>query len=165
MVQSKSVPSNMQDLRPHQELALAIKLASENHLKQKDRGGMPYILHPLRVMHELGNDDLQLMAIGILHDILEDTKITAYDLVMLGFTNRVKDAVLLLTKKQNLTEEEYIEGICTNYDAIRVKLADLKDNMDVKRLKSLSDKDLVRLKKYHEMHLKLVDARKRFEGK
>ncbi|AFC21208.1 metal-dependent phosphohydrolase [Cronobacter phage vB_CsaM_GAP31] len=143
-------------LTPAQELALAIKIAAEGHLNQKDKGGNPYILHPLKVMHYLKSDDFQLMAIAALHDVLEDTDVTAADLVLLGFSNRVKDAVVLLTKTPNQTPEEYFQGIASNYDAIRVKLADLRHNSDVRRLKGLGDKDLLRIRKYQEMYTKLL---------
>lgn len=147
---------NIPVLSPAQELALAIKIAAEGHLNQKDKGGNPYILHPLKVMHYLKSDDFQLMAIAALHDVLEDTDVTAADMVLLGFSNRVKDAVVLLTKTSNQTPEEYFQGIASNYDAIRVKLADLRHNSDVRRLKGLGDKDLLRIRKYQEMYTKLL---------
>ncbi len=151
-------------LSPAQELALAIKIAAEGHLNQKDKGGNPYILHPLKVMHYLKSDDFQLMAIAALHDVVEDTDVTAADLVLLGFSNRVKDAVVLLTKTPNQTPEEYFQGIARNYDAIRVKLADLRHNSDVRRLKGLSDKDLLRIRKYHDMYLRLTKMKEHHEA-
>lgn len=151
-------------LSPAQELALAIKIAAEGHLNQKDKGGNPYILHPLKVMHYLKTDDFQLMAIAALHDVLEDTDVTAADLVLLGFSNRVKDAVVLLTKTPNKTPEEYFQGIASNYDAIRVKLADLRHNSDVRRLKGLGDKDLLRIRKYHDMYLRLTKMKSHHEA-
>lgn len=151
-------------LTPAQELALAIKIAAEGHLNQKDKGGNPYILHPLKVMHYLKTDDFQLMAIAALHDVVEDTDVTAADLVILGFSNRVKDAVVLLTKTPNQTPEEYFHGIASNYDAVRVKLADLRHNSDVRRLKGLTDKDLLRVRKYHDMYLRLTKMKEHHEA-
>ncbi|ADP02616.1 conserved hypothetical protein [Salmonella phage PVPSE1] len=151
-------------LTPAQELALAIKIAAEGHLNQKDKGGNPYILHPLKVMHYLKTDDFQLMAIAVLHDVLEDTDVTAADLVILGFSNRVEDAVVLLTKTPNQTPEEYFQGIASNYDAVRVKLADLRHNSDVRRLKGLTDKDLLRVRKYHGMYLRLTKMKEHHEA-
>lgn len=156
--------SSIQVLTPAQELALAIKIAAEGHLNQKDKGGNPYILHPLKVMHYLKTDDFQLMAIAALHDVLEDTDVTAADLVLLGFSNRVKDAVVLLTKKPNQAPEEYFQGIASNYDAVRVKLADLRHNSDVRRLKGLGDKDLLRIRKYHDMYLRLTKMKEHHEA-
>lgn len=152
--------SSIQVLSPAQELALAIKIAAEGHLNQKDKGGNPYILHPLKVMHYLKTDDFQLMAIAALHDVVEDTDVTAADLVLLGFSNRVKDAVVLLTKKDDQTPEQYFNGIASNYDAIRVKLSDLRHNSDVRRLKGLSDNDLLRVRKYHDMYIRLTEVKR-----
>lgn len=156
--------SSIPVLTPAQELALAIKIAAEGHLNQKDKGGNPYILHPLKVMHYLKTDDFQLMAIAALHDVVEDTDVTAADLVLLGFSNRVKDAVVLLTKTPNQTPEEYFQGIASNYDAVRVKLADLRHNSDVRRLKGLGDKDLLRIRKYHDMYLRLTKMKEHHEA-
>lgn len=156
--------SSIQVLSPAQELALAIKIAAEGHLNQKDKGGNPYILHPLKVMHYLKTDDFQLMAIAALHDVVEDTDVTAADLVLLGFSNRVKDAVVLLTKKDEQTPEEYFNGVASNYDATRVKLADLRHNTDVRRLKGLSDNDLLRVRKYHDMYIRLTEVKRIYEA-
>lgn len=156
--------SCIQALSPAQELALAIKIAAEGHLNQKDKGGNPYILHPLKVMHYLKTDDFQLMAIAALHDVVEDTDVTAADLVLLGFSNRVKDAVVLLTKTPNQTPEEYFNRLSQNYDAVRVKLADLRHNSDVRRLKGLTDKDLLRVRKYHDMYLRLTKMKEHHEA-
>lgn len=156
--------SCIQALNPAQELALAIKIAAEGHLNQKDKGGNPYILHPLKVMHYLKTDDFQLMAIAALHDVVEDTDVMAADLVMMGFSNRVVCAVVLLTKTPNQTPEEYFNGIASNYDAIRVKLADLRHNSDVRRLKGLGDKDLLRIRKYHDMYLRLTKMKEHHEA-
>lgn len=156
--------SCIQALSPAQELALAIKIAAEGHLNQKDKGGNPYILHPLKVMHYLKTDDFQLMAIAALHDVVEDTDVTAADLVLLGFSNRVKDAVVLLTRTPNQTPEEYFQRIASNYDAVRVKLADLRHNSDVRRLKGLTDKDLLRVRKYHDMYLRLTKMKEHHEA-
>ncbi|HDR2377123.1 TPA: hypothetical protein QCH88_004370 [Enterobacter asburiae] len=150
-------------LTPAQELALAIKIAAEGHLNQRDKGGNPYILHPLKVMHYLKTDDFQLMAIGVLHDVLEDTDITASDLVIMGFSTRVVDGTVDLTKVSGQTEEEYVNGIVKNYDAILVKLADLRHNSDVRRLKGLTDKDLLRVRKYHNLYMRLTEAKRLHE--
>lgn len=156
--------SCIQALSPAQELALAIKIAAEGHLNQKDKGGNPYILHPLKVMHYLKTDDFQLMAIAALHDVVEDTDVTAADLVLLGFSNRVTAAVVLLTKTPNQTPEEYFNRLAKNYDAVRVKLADLRHNSDVRRLKGLTDKDLLRVRKYHDMYLRLTKMKEHHEA-
>ena len=132
-------------------LAEAIALAAEKHKDQFDKGGMPYVLHPLKVMHYLKSDDIELMCIAVLHDIVEDTDVTCADLRVLGMSERVIIAVKLLTKVQGQTHEEYLDGIKSNIDAILVKLADLRHNSDIRRLKGITEKDAARLNKYCKM--------------
>lgn len=156
--------TNIRELTPAQELALAIKLAAEGHLNQKDKGGNPYILHPIKVMHYLKTDDMQLMAIGVMHDLLEDTNMIAADLVLLGFSQRVIGGVVRLTKTENQTPEDYLGGILASYDAIRVKLCDLRHNTDVRRLKGIGHKDLLRIQKYHDMYVRLKQAKELHES-
>lgn len=138
-------------------LAKAITLSAIKHANQYDKGGMPYALHPAKVAYLLKTDDLELMAIAYCHDLIEDTDVTADDMYALGFTARVVTAVQLLTKYPNQTHEEYMTAIKSSKDAIRVKLADLRHNSDIRRLKRIRDKDVERMKKYHSMHLELRD--------
>lgn len=136
-------------------LAKAIALASEKHMGQFDKGGMPYILHPLKVMHYLKCDDMELMCIAVLHDVVEDTDVTFKDLEVMGFTPRVISALRLLTKMPGQTHKEYVAVIKSNPDAIAVKLADLRHNMDARRLKGVSPKDSARMDKYCKMYWEL----------
>lgn len=145
-------------LTPTQQLALAVCLAANGHIDQVDKGGKPYILHPLKVMHYLKTDDMELMAIGVMHDLVEDTDMTTESLKDLGFSDRVVTGVSLLTKIDGQRDEEYLDRIKLNIDAVKVKLADLRHNTDVRRLKGLSDKDLLRMRKYHNMHVLLTKA-------
>jgi (p)ppGpp synthase/HD superfamily hydrolase len=140
-----------------QVLAKAIAIASDKHMGQFDKGGMPYILHPLKVMHYLKSDDLELMSIAVLHDVVEDTDTTYEDLKSAGMTDRVVDALRLLTKVPGQTSKEYLDGIKTSKDAILVKLADLRHNSDIRRLKGITDKDVARMQKYNKMYLELKD--------
>lgn len=146
----------MRSLSVNEELALAISLAAQGHIFQRDKGGKPYILHPIKVMHYLKTTDMQLMAIGIMHDLIEDTETTFEDLVEHGFSERVIKGVRAVTKVDGQSDEEYMNGIKMNIDAVKVKLADLRHNTDVRRLKGLSDKDLLRMRKYHNMHVELT---------
>lgn len=138
-------------------LAKAIAFAPEKHMGQFDKGGMPYILHPLKVMHYLKSDDLELMSIAVLHDVVEDTDVTYADLESLGMSERVIAALRLLTKVPGQTLEDYVAGIKTNKDAIHVKLADLRHNSDIRRLKGITEKDMERMKKYNVMYNSLKD--------
>lgn len=138
-------------------LAKAIALASEKHMGQFDKGGNPYILHPLKVMHYLKSDDMELMMIAVMHDLVEDTDVTFVQLVEIGFSERVVSAVRLLTKMPGQTVSEYIDGIKTNNDAVRVKLCDLRHNTDIRRLKGITEKDFDRMQKYHKIYMELKE--------
>lgn len=138
-------------------LAKAIALSATKHIDQVDKQGMPYFLHTSKVMHYLKSDDLELMAIAVLHDVVEDTDVTFEDLKNLGMSERVIAAVRVLTKMPGQTAEEYLAGIKANHDAIKVKLCDLRHNMDARRLKGVTEKDRARMDKYCKMYWELKD--------
>lgn len=141
-----------------QNLAEAIALAATMHNDQFDKGGKPYILHPLKLMNQLLYDT-ELAIIAVLHDVVEDSNLTLENLASLGLTSRVMKALRLLTHTPNQSYEEYIEGICTNLDAITVKRKDLEHNSCITRLKGLTGKDTQRIIKYHKAFTRLGEAR------
>src|SRR5574343_649748 len=134
-------------------LQSAIEFAVVKHSSQFDKGGNPYILHPLKVMHYLKTDDQELQAIAVLHDVVEDCDVTYDDLYNIGMTERVVNAVRALTKIKGQSRKEYLEAIKENKDASLVKLQDLRHNTDIRRLKGITQKDLDRVQKYHEMYI------------
>lgn len=139
-------------------LSKMISLATERHAGQFDKGGRPYILHPLTVMHRLRTDDEELQCIAVGHDLMEDCGVTPGELDRLGFSNRIVVGILRLTKDLGETEEGYRQKVKSNRDAIRVKIEDLRHNSDIRRLKGVTDKDIARVKRYHEFYLELTDA-------
>jgi len=136
-------------------LSKMISLATERHAGQFDKGGRPYILHPPTVMHRLRTDDEELQCIAVGHDLLEDTKTTYQELLGLGFTPRVVNGILDLTKFEGRSEAVYRMAVKENPDATRVKMEDLRHNSDIRRLKGVTSKDIVRMIKYHEFYLEL----------
>ena len=142
-------------------LGKAIKIAAEAFENVKDKGGQPYILHCLRVMGNLHTKNEELKCIAVLHDIPEDDgrepEIVLRELRMLGFSERVIRALDLLTYRKETPYDEYIKAISFNEDARLVKLADLKDNSDITRLKGLRKKDLERMEKYHRSYIYLSE--------
>lgn len=128
--------------------AEAIKIAVLAHHGATTRDGMPYILHPLFVAK--GFTDSLLASIAVLHDVVEDTDVSFEELESKGMPDRVISALRLLTKQKNELYHDYILRLqCgNNEDALRVKLADLDHNMDLRRLPSLTEKDFERNKKY-----------------
>tara|TARA_B100000508_G_C11287234_1_gene193448 strand:+ start:99 stop:545 length:447 start_codon:yes stop_codon:yes gene_type:complete len=140
-------------------LAKAINLATNAHKGQYDLGGQPYILHPLAVMHMLGTDDEELQAIAVMHDVIEDTQVTAHRLKYdFGFSDRVIDGVVALSKVDGQEYEDYLEQVLKNEDAIRVKMADLKHNSQLDRLRGIKDKDIARMGKYMKAYTRLKQA-------
>ncbi len=130
----------------NQLLELAIKVATEAHVGQVDKGGKPYINHPQAVAASLTNTEYKIVA--YLHDVCEDTSITSDDLKDMGFTYRIVNSIRLLTKTDELTYEEYLRRLRMDSCARAVKIADLKHNMDITRIPNPSEKDYVRIEKY-----------------
>lgn len=133
----------------------AIVIATNAHHGQLDKGGRPYILHPLAVMHMLDTDDEELMAISILHDVVEDTKVTYHDLRAAGMTERVIAGVRGMTKLPGQTLDEYKEQVFSNRDTMMVKSCDLRHNSDFRRLKGVSEKDIERMAKYQVFYFQI----------
>ena len=136
-------------------LGKVLLLATNAHAGQFDKGGKPYILHPLKVMHYLKTDDEELQCIALLHDVIEDTKITWKDLEDIGCTPRIIAALKALTKMPGQTYDEYKEAVFANEDAMRVKLCDLRHNSDIRRLKGVTEKDIARIAKYNLFYLEI----------
>jgi (p)ppGpp synthase/HD superfamily hydrolase len=136
-------------------LGTMLVIATNAHSGQFDRGGAPYILHPLKVMHYLKSDDEELMCMALGHDVIEDTAVTYRDLRDAGISERVIAGIRALTKVPGLTYEEYKEGVFASEDAMRVKLADLRHNTDIRRLKGVTEKDVARMAKYHLFYMEI----------
>lgn len=138
-------------------LGKAIALAAKAHEDQTDRGGHAYILHPLRMMMRLRTSDEELMAIAVLHDVIEDTDLMIGMLSSLGYSDRVVAGVDALTRKDGESYDHFIKRCATNPDAKLVKREDLRDNSDITRLKGLRQKDFERLEKYSRAFIYLSD--------
>ena len=142
-------------------LGNAIAIAAYSHRDIRDKGGNAYILHPIRIMMRLRTSDEELMIMAIMHDVLEDDNAwTVERLKEEGFSQRVINALTLLTHVKSDTYEEYIRKISINDDAIRVKLEDLKDNSDLSRLKGVTQKDFDRVVKYQKAYRFLTSVQK-----
>ncbi|WP_396190644.1 phosphohydrolase [Flavobacterium sp.] len=142
-------------MRKGEMLAAMLVVATNAHAGQFDKGGAPYILHPLKVMHYLKTNDEELQCIALGHDVIEDTKTTYEDLRNAGMSDRVIAAIAALTKQPGQTLAEYKAGVFANPDAMRVKACDLRHNSDIRRLKGVTDKDLERMAKYQRFYLEI----------
>lgn len=136
-------------------LERAIAIACDAHKGQKDKYGAPYILHVLRVMTAGRTEEEKI--VGVLHDVVEDTDWTFEALQKEGFSGDVLAALRCVTKESE--EEDYdafTARVKTNALAVRVKLADLTDNMDIRRMPEVKEKDVPRLNKYLKAYKELV---------
>lgn len=130
-------------------LERAIELAVQYHKGQRDKMGQPYILHPLRVMARCQGAPAQMVA--IMHDLLEDTPVTAEMLLAEGFSQDVVDGLLGVTKRRGESYRDFVLRAREHPLARAVKLADLEDNLDLRRLTvPLAAKDHERLERYRE---------------
>lgn len=137
------------------QLARMLETCANEFSKKLDSHWEPYFMHLIRVMQRVPNDEiLQCIAIG--HDLFEDTDLTESDLMFVNV--RVRDWIRDLTKIQWEKYSDYLDRVWLNRDAIIVKLADLEDNLDVRRMKWNTEKD-------YERAIKYMDAYKTLKSK
>jgi (p)ppGpp synthase/HD superfamily hydrolase len=125
----------------------SLTIALRAYAGKVDKAGREYILHPLRVMAKMKTDEE--MSAALLHDVLEDSEITAEELHTEGIPAQVVEAIQYLSKHENEDYQDFVARLKKNGLAAKVKLADIEDNIDILRLNSLGENDLARLKKYH----------------
>ena len=142
-------------------LERAIEIARQAHAGQVDKGGANYIGHPLRVMERCETEEQKI--VGVLHDVVEDSDWTFEMLESEGFSDEIIDALRCITK---LSEDEdydhFISRVMTNPLTLKVKLYDLEDNLDLSRLKYITEADLARCEKYKRVHDRLVEEISKF---
>jgi len=140
----------------------ALKLAFKAHKGQKDRSGLPYILHPVHVAEQMTTEDTCVVA--ILHDVIEDTDYTLEDLRKKGFTEVQLRGVDLMTHREDEDYFDYIRKLCGDPVARAVKREDLLHNLDPGRLKKVTEKDELRFAKYRKALGILDEAEAKSEG-
>lgn len=132
-------------------LKKAIEIATEAHKGATDKYGSPYINHVTRVMN-LGSTEEEKI-VGVLHDVVEDTHWTFDKLEAEGFSSEIIEALKCVTKiSEEEDYEEFTLRVSRNPLAVKVKINDLTDNMDIRRIPTLTEKDLIRLMKYHKAY-------------
>ncbi len=135
------------------DIQRAIEIAVSAHKGQQQRNGLPYVLHPLKLMFAVSSVEAKISA--VLHDVVEDSTWELEDLRNEGFPESIIQAVDCLTHRVGEEYEAYIERVSGNDIAREVKLADLTDNMNVCRIPDLKQRDLTRLERYHKAWLRL----------
>jgi (p)ppGpp synthase/HD superfamily hydrolase len=141
----------------------ALQIALNAHAGQSDKAGKPYIMHPLRMMLQMQTDDERITA--LLHDVIEDSQITDKDLTNAGIPSHIIATVKVLTRSEQEDYDAFIERVLTNKLAVKVKIADIEDNLNVLRMDTLHEKDFVRIAKYHKawQRLKAVFPQSKFK--
>ena len=140
-------------------LSRAIEIAAKAHKGQVDKGGKPYIFHPLRVLLHFAEDEENVQICAVLHDVVEDTPVTLNDLCNEGFSGEVVSALDCLTRRAGESYDDFIDRIIINPIARKVKLADLNDNMDLTRISAPTARDLERVEKYKLAINRLISVR------
>ncbi len=128
------------------DLERALQIAVQAHAGQKDKNGAAYIFHPLRVMARCSAPEAKIVA--LLHDVVEDTAWTFEQLEAEGFAPSIMAALRLVTHNDGSSYDEYVDRTMTNPIAMEVKIADLEDNCDIRRLKEVDDRTVERLRRY-----------------
>jgi len=137
-------------------LNVAIALAHQAHQGQMDKGGHPYIGHPLRVMAAMGDGEAKIVA--VLHDAIEDSPLRLEDLTAAGFPAVITEALDAITKRSGEAYDDYLQRVMANPLALRVKIADMEDNCDLSRIAQPTPKDYARLAKYQTILPRLKAA-------
>jgi (p)ppGpp synthase/HD superfamily hydrolase len=135
-------------------LDAAIQLARRAHEGQLDKGGRPYIGHPLRVMGSVAGEYERMTA--VLHDVVEDTDVTLADLARLGCPEPVLTAIEAITKRAGEPAEQYLARVAANPIAVTVKRADIADNMSPDRLSRLDEPTQERLRTKYSDALRVL---------
>ena len=136
-------------------LQRAIEIALEAHKGALDKGSNPYILHPLRLMLQM--DSEEEMIVAILHDVVEDSEKCSFDkLYKEVFSKRIINSLRSVTKENEDEDyEKFIDRSIKDKIGRKVKIADISDNLDISRLKEVTDKDILRINKYKKALEKL----------
>lgn len=134
----------------------AIEIAVHAHAEQVDKAGEPYILHPLRVMLTQMAELERICA--VMHDVVEDSKFTFNELRSIGFSEETIIVLDFLTKRNAESYDDFIDRVLLNETACHVKLADLKDNMDLSRIKNPTQEDFERVEKYKNAKQKILNV-------
>ncbi|MBR1385376.1 MAG: GTP pyrophosphokinase [Bacilli bacterium] len=139
----------------------ALEIVTTLFENDTDKGKMPYMLHIEYVYRHVSSLDEKVVA--LLHDVIEDKKVTEKDLLDVGFPKKIVDDVVILTRVKPIEYDDYIENILKkgSREALNVKLADVENNMDLSRIQNPTVKDVERVKKrYIPTHEKIMNRLK-----
>lgn len=135
----------------------ALRIAIRAHEGQQDKSGREYVMHPIRVAERCKDSRTKIVA--LLHDTIEDTDVTIEYLRKEGFPEEIIDAVLSVTKQEGENYEDFVRRAAKNAIGKEVKIADLEDNMDIRRLIEIKEEDVARLRKYLRAWQYLINSK------
>ena len=151
-----------QELKENDNLVYkALEISSILFENDTDKGGRPYFLHLLYVYSNVFTIDEKVVA--LLHDVIEDKDVTKEDLLDIGFPLKIVSDVEILTRVKPKDYNDYIDDIVNkgSKEALEVKLADLKNNIDLTRIKNPTVKDYERVeKRYMPSYEKILNKLK-----
>lgn len=139
----------------------AMEIVTDMFEHDVDKGGMPYLLHIIYVYRHVNT--MEEKVIALLHDIIEDKKVSEKDLIEIGFPEKIVNDVKVLTRVKPIDYKDYIDNIvkCGSREALNVKLADLENNMDILRINNPTLEDIDRVKRrYVPAHEKITNRLK-----
>lgn len=142
----------------------ALEIVTTLFENDKDKGGMPYMLHILYVYKHVSSIEEKVVA--LLHDVIEDKDVTSDDLIEVGFPQKIVNDVETLTRVKPIEYKDYVENIIINgsVEALHVKLADVENNMDISRIANPTVEDIDRVKRrYVPTHEKILNRLKEME--
>ena len=129
-------------------LEKAIIIATKAHAGQEDKGGNPYILHPLAVAARLKSIDEKIVA--ILHDVVEDTPVTFEELRQEGFEEKHIRGIDSVTRREGETYSEFVDRAKKDPLGNPVKQADMMENKDISRIPNPTEQDFKRSNRYEK---------------
>lgn len=146
-------------------LSKAIILTATRFEQVYNKGDRPYILHCLTVMNDvmMANADDDVIIAALMHDLIEDTSCTRESLLEEGFSRKSVGLIELLSHEKDVSYFDYIEKISLSYDATLIKMADLRHNSDIRRVKGFRQKDFNRIEKYNRAYSYLSGNQNAFE--
>lgn len=139
-------------------LQRAIAIAEKAHEGQVDKAGNPYLDHPLFVMKNVNTIEEKIVA--VLHDAVEDSELTFDKLRSEGFPEVIISAIAAITKIEGEAYAAYLERAIANPIALRVKIADVTHNLDLRRIANPTEADFQRIAKYKKVLSQLRAALK-----
>ena len=137
---------------------IAYSISRKAHATQKDLAGNPYMRHVDAIIKKVSRHGDDVKAIAALHDTVEDTGISFDDLKKAGIKDHIIKAVDAITKRKGESREAYYSRVKQNRLARIVKIADIENNADEKRLRKLPKDKADQLRAKYAKALSIIES-------